>query len=397
MYTNLSKNRKGIQLNSTLSYGIFYAVTTIALIIYFIKEKKIEKNRKEKSMRRIDTWLTKYSLFMGNERNFIVKFIDGTISLALVILLVLFIQKFYIGNFTVPTASMEPTVMIGERFFGNMVTPKFIHPKRDTIVIFREPVNDKLRYTKRLVGLPGETVAVGDNGHLVINGISKPNSRIYSRGTEDSLLGSGTWFIPKKGDKISLENPVFQVVYKTLSYDDLKTYLINNGGIPEKGIRVSSDDFEFTVNNVLYKQGLFSYITDMAETLELLRGNSLVKDGRTIKIVKGNFDLIKDGVSGEELLKDYEADKKIKFLYSSGSFILNGKNPTGPISDREILLELIKNKEYTLNNDYFFVLGDNTNNSLDSRYWGFVKDERILGTLILRYWPLNKTKVMINQ
>lgn len=397
MYTTLSKNRKGIPLNTTLAYGIFYAVTTIGLIIYFIKEKKIEKNRKEKSMKRIDTWLTKYSLFMGNERNFIVKFIDGTISLGLVILLVLFIQKFYIGNFTVPTASMEPTVMIGERFFGNMVTPKFVHPKRDTIVIFREPVNDKLRYTKRLIGLPGESIAIGDNGHLVINGVSEPNSRIYSRGNEDSLLGAGTWTIPKKGDKISLKNGVFQVVYKTLSFDDLKTYLINNGGIPEKGVRVNSGDFEFTVNNVVYKQGLFSYITNMEETLELLRGNSLVKDGRTIKIIKGNFELIKDGVTGKELLKDYEADKKIKFLYSSGTFVLNGNVPTGPISDRDILLELIKNGEYTLNNDYFFMLGDNTNNSLDSRYWGFVKDERILGTLLIRYWPLNKMKVMIDQ
>ena len=76
--------------------GIFYAITTIALIIYFIKEKKIEKKRKEKSMKKIDDTLTKWNMFMGTERNAIVKFLDGTFSLILVILLVLFIQKFFL-------------------------------------------------------------------------------------------------------------------------------------------------------------------------------------------------------------------------------------------------------------------------------------------------------------
>lgn len=65
--------------------------------------------------------------------------------------------------------------------------------------------------------------------------------------------------------------------------------------------------------------------------------------------------------------------------------------------DKDMLIKLVENKEITLENDFFMALGDNTNNSLDSRYWGFVKDERILGTLLLRYWPLNKIKVMVNE
>ena len=67
------------------------------------------------------------------------------------------------------------------------------------------------------------------------------------------------------------------------------------------------------------------------------------------------------------------------------------------LSDKEILLPLIQGEEITLSNNYYLAFGDNTTNSSDSRYWGFVKDERILGTLLLRYWPLNKLKVMVNQ
>lgn len=373
--------------------GIFYAITTIALIIYFIKEKKIEKKRKEKSMKKIDDTLTKWNMFMGTERNAIVKFLDGTFSLILVILLVLFIQKFYIGNFTVPTASMEPTVMVGERFFGNMVTPKFKTPKRGSIIIFREPIEDKVRYTKRLVGLAGETVQINDNGKLLING-TPITDRTY---TQDGLLGTGTWTIPKKGDKIKLIDGTFQVLSTKLSFDEIKSYLNKNNGYPLENEGLIPKKIEFSINNQTSKDGLFSYITDMEERFQLLRGETLNKDGKIIRIISGEFYVSRNELSLESVRKELLANPKLDVRLVTANLLLNNKIPTGPISDKEILLPLIQGEEITLNNNYYLAFGDNTTNSSDSRYWGFVKDERILGTLLLRYWPLNKLKVMVNQ
>ena len=380
-------------MNNVMINGIFFFFSTIALIIYFIKEKKIEKKRKEKSMKKIDDTLTKWNMFMGTERNAIVKFLDGTFSLILVILLVLFIQKFYIGNFTVPTASMEPTVMVGERFFGNMVTPKFKTPKRGSIIIFREPIEDKVRYTKRLVGLAGETVQSNDNGKLLING-TPLTDRTY---TQDGLLGTGTWTIPKKGDKIKLIDGTFQVLSTKLSFDEIKSYLNKNNGYPLENEGLIPKKIEFSINNQTSKDGLFSYITDMEERFQLLRGETLNKDGKIIRIISGEFYVSRNELSLESVRKELLANPKLDIRLVTANLLLNNKIPTGPISDKEILLPLIQGEEITLNNNYYLAFGDNTTNSSDSRYWGFVKDERILGTLLLRYWPLNKLKVMVNQ
>ena len=83
------------------------------------------------------------------------------------------------------------------------------------------------------------------------------------------------------------------------------------------------------------------------------------------------------------------------------------KNGTIYIMDKP-LLDTVFNQRYYYNRgpfaqegqkivvpkDRFFVLGDNSASSQDSRYWGFVPRENILGEAILIYWPPNRIRII---
>ena len=47
-------------------------------------------------------------------------------------------------------------------------------------------------------------------------------------------------------------------------------------------------------------------------------------------------------------------------------------------------------KTVTLDKNYYIAMGDNTTNSLDSRFFGYVSEDRIKGKLLFRWWPLNR-------
>lgn len=92
------------------------------------------------------------------------------------------LTTYIIANSTVPTGSMENTIMSHSRVLGSRLTYKFSEPERGDIAIFRYP-DDKEEgittyYVKRIIGLPGETVDIVD-GKIYINGSDTPLDEPY--------------------------------------------------------------------------------------------------------------------------------------------------------------------------------------------------------------------------
>ena len=115
------------------------------------------------------------------------------------VVLAWFLVSFIIINATVPSGSMENTIMPGNRLFGLRLTYYFGNPKRGDIAVFKYPVNETLiselkdkdgkaflkankikhvNYIKRVIGLPGETVEIRD-AKIYIDGSEEPLDESY--------------------------------------------------------------------------------------------------------------------------------------------------------------------------------------------------------------------------
>ncbi|NCB94074.1 MAG: signal peptidase I [Clostridia bacterium] len=111
------------------------------------------------------------------------------ILLLIIVLGSVFILKNYVLiNAVIPSGSMENTILIGDRVFGNRLTYEFDDPKRGDIVIFKFPDDEKELYIKRVIGLPGDTVLI-KAGKVYINGSDTPLDEPYLAETPEGDYG----------------------------------------------------------------------------------------------------------------------------------------------------------------------------------------------------------------
>jgi signal peptidase I len=81
-----------------------------------------------------------------------------------------------------------------------------------------------------------------------------------------------------------------------------------------------------------------------------------------------------------------------------GSIYINDKPAQEPMFNRIYYYNRgdfgAEGKKIIVPQDSYFVLGDNSASSKDSRYWGFVPKDNLLGKALIVYWPLNRIRVI---
>lgn len=81
--------------------------------------------------------------------------------------LAFFVRTFIVAAFKIPTGSMKPTLMEGDKIFVNKFIYRFSAPKRGDIIVFKYPEDPKKDYVKRLIAFGGEMVEIKDGEILI--------------------------------------------------------------------------------------------------------------------------------------------------------------------------------------------------------------------------------------
>ncbi|KXB60125.1 signal peptidase I [Leptotrichia wadei] len=333
----------------------------------------------------------------------------------LAVILVAVIQMFYIGNYVIPTGSMEPTILVKDRVFTNMVKYHFSNPKVGQIIAFKEPMTDKVMYTKRIVGEPGTTLQIA-KGKMTTNEfeianinndpkypttansrkefneeMKKYNEAMDKFNSEKVKAVGGAIMLNDKKSEV-LERLTPQKFYLP------EGLLMNNKiYIPKKGDKVKLD-------KVIVIDKVFEKMTD--GTLIGQVDWESYYDGKGFKNITGKefLELIKTDKNFKDIIgndDEFTADPRNTLTNKYYTFTLKveGRNEmVMPIMDfkynDELFKKLLNGETITLDKNYYMAMGDNTSNSKDTRYFGLVAEPRIKGELLVRWWPLNRIGIL---
>ncbi|HID15360.1 MAG TPA: signal peptidase I, partial [Candidatus Atribacteria bacterium] len=102
------------------------------------------------------------------KKTFISQVKETLFTILIALVLALIIRAFILQTFYIPTGSMIPTIMPGDRIIALKFWYYIAPLKRGDIVVFKSPEESKI-LVKRLVGLPGDTILIKD-GKVYVNG-----------------------------------------------------------------------------------------------------------------------------------------------------------------------------------------------------------------------------------
>ena len=360
----------------------------------------------------------------------------------------LFVSKFHYGA-RVPTTTIAtpmlhdsiPTAIISEKNTKSYLNkpllpylriPGFQKIKRNDIVVFNwpvdtlvhwmdpskgtdfKPLDKKTNYVKRCVGIAGDTLEVRD-GYVYINGkqnILPDRAKLQFYNRVYSEKGLSTQKLLRYTDK-EFERKFIINFTSQNQFEKVMRYATNN---PKK---IKDNQFIITTSNEGIPQWIINgYRLDIKEI--------------STKIRKAN---ITDEIAAK-LRKDSEVDSVVKVINPKGNKGINmfpqvtnlswntdnygpiyipKKGTTVPLNMNSIpfyeriiddyennQLEVIgehifvngkKSTSYTFKQDYYWMMGDNRQNSLDARSWGYVPFDHVVGKPVLIWFSINEGKI----
>lgn len=340
---------------------------------------------------------------------------DTISSLLYAIVVATLVHTYVMQPFTIPTSSLEKTLLVGDflfvsKFHYGARTPKtavalpMVHDsllvvkeksylswpqlpsfrfpgiqsiKRNDIVVFNwpidtvyffrdashrhidKPLDKRSNYVKRCVGLPGDSFSI-KNGDILINNkkLVLPE-RARPQWSYDVVTDGSSFDAEYILGELQLTDPIIptgpnQFIFSAVT-DEAYNKLKQNPAIKSITKRIAPapqtiDKGIFPHNQKWSQDNLGPIFIPEANKTVVLNKETLPFYKRLITVYEGN-----------------------KLEEKGGKIYINDKEATN----------------YTFKQDYYWMMGDNRHNSEDSRYWGFVPFDHVVGKPVFIWWSVD--------
>ncbi len=305
------------------------------------------------------------------------------VFIALVAALIL--RVFAFEAYRIPSASMEDTLLVGDFLFVSKLhygartpitlgipfagwylkdfelpavrLPGFVSVERGEVVVFNyppdyAPIDRKTPYIKRVVGLPGDTLRIRDK-MVVVNGEELPRplnlrqfwkARAVIGGAMPRLDTLATLGFSGRMDRLGPGEWLFEgtaaQAFTFAALDGVESV--------EPFVRLQGD------RSATFPSGVGYSLDDYGPIV-------VPRSGLTVSLEDLTWPLYREVITRHEGL--------------TAQRVAGGYEIAGELTN-----------QYTFQQDYFFVLGDNRDDSADSRSWGFVPASHLVGKAVLVYF-----------
>lgn len=371
------------------------------------------------------------------------KVVEWVDAIIFAVIAATFIRLFFIEAYTIPTSSMEKSMMVGDYLFVSKTaygpklpntpvafpfvhhtmpftasTPSFseiIHNpykrlagfnkvKNDDVVVFNFPEGDSVatnmqdRSYYEMVRSYGRERVISDKrsfGDIIYRPVDKRENyikRCIAIAGDSLKIVNGQVFVNGKAEK---EIPGIQCKYLiTIQGNSLNSSAMDKLDITPEDIEGSGSRMVLSLTTEKYK------VLDAMKFITSKERVTWPKEDRDPNIFPSNAQytwnldnfgplwIPKKGVTVQLTTKNLPLYQRIISVYEENKLDLkNG----------EIYINGAVAKEYTFKMDYFWMMGDNRYNSADSRYWGFVPEDHVVGKASFVWLSLDKNKTFLGK
>jgi signal peptidase I len=113
--------------------------------------------------------------------------VETAVMIALAFLLAQGVKTFIVQPFVIPTGSMEPTIMTGDRVLAEKISKRFRAPAQGDIVVFDDPTAHHPQLIKRVIAVGGQTVDIQD-GKVIVDGVALDEPYIHGKTSDPGTV-----------------------------------------------------------------------------------------------------------------------------------------------------------------------------------------------------------------